>query len=92
MEGGRREEERQEVDPLATPSTSILPESSSPERIATDEPVHIEDTPTMDIAGSQATTTDIAGGETVPPQQTQPGNQLSRKCFFIFRQHCFLSS
>lgn len=33
-----------------------------------EEPARIEDTPAMDAAENRATATDVARGETVPPQ------------------------
>lgn len=75
-EGEHHEEECREADPLVTPLTSTIPESSSPARISADESVCIEDIPASGVVSSQATTTDVVGEEAIPSQQAHTGNLL----------------
>lgn len=92
-EGGHHGDERPEADSLVTPPSTTIPESSSLARIPTDEPVRSGDAPARGTASSQATATDVAGEETITPQQTHTGNPpFLLSTFLPLSASSFLSS
>lgn len=91
LEGGH-----QEADPLDTPSTTVLPESSSPGRTnpshedVHEESVRIKDTPVTDVAGNRAMAINIAEGGTTPLQQTYSGKHFLHEHFSVLVSVAFL--
>lgn len=61
-------------------TTADIP--GSPYRIEMhEEPIHVEDTLATSAAGDRAMATNVAGGETMPPQPTHLDKHFLCKCF-----------
>jgi hypothetical protein len=70
---------------MVPPSTTV-PESASPTRASTNEPVRTEIVPASKVAGDRAAVIEVAGERTVLPQQASTGNPFIFKHFpnFLF--------
>jgi hypothetical protein len=71
------EEVRQETVAMEMPLTSTIPESSSPARTSTDEPVCTDAVPASEPIGDQVMTTNVVEEDPSSSQQTHTGDPFS---------------